>query len=248
MTAARQMKHGALAGYSAGCRCDACRAAKQAYNKAYRAVHSPPKPKAEAAHGTITRFNKGCRCEPCVLCRKEYAAAYYLRTAEATKARSRAWELANAEHVKTLKAAAHKRRMAADPDAVRERYRLWRASNREKANAAARASEARRFAANPEKVRAERAAKFAKRRGLKTDEWTLPYIAILQKDPCSYCGDPAGTIDHIVPIADGGTSEWGNLAAACQPCNTSKGKKSLLEFMLWRLSNSDSSTLQKVSA
>lgn len=40
---------------------------------------------------------------------------------------------------------------------------------------------------------------------------------------CHYCGDPATTLDHIVPKSDGGPSAQWNLTAACQPCNLIKG-------------------------
>lgn len=51
-------------------------------------------------------------------------------------------------------------------------------------------------------------------------------------DPCSYCGDPGGTVDHIVPVHHGGTSEPHNLTAACHSCNASKKARPLLMFLL----------------
>jgi len=39
---------------------------------------------------------------------------------------------------------------------------------------------------------------------------------------CFYCGEqpPAKlVIDHVVPVAKGGTDDEWNLVAACQPCN-----------------------------
>lgn len=51
---------------------------------------------------------------------------------------------------------------------------------------------------------------------------------------CSYCGDEAESIDHIVPVAEGGGNDPLNLVPACQSCNSSKGTKSLLEFLLER--------------
>ncbi len=44
---------------------------------------------------------------------------------------------------------------------------------------------------------------------------------------CQYCGaHPPATIlhvDHIRPVAEGGTNEIDNLITACQPCNSGKG-------------------------
>lgn len=42
--------------------------------------------------------------------------------------------------------------------------------------------------------------------------------------PCHYCGTPnAGTVDHVIPVARGGTNDASNLVPACGPCNYSKG-------------------------
>ena len=49
---------------------------------------------------------------------------------------------------------------------------------------------------------------------------------------CAYCGDLAGPfeIDHIYPVALGGTDDLENLTLACVPCNRSKGAKQLSEW------------------
>lgn len=39
---------------------------------------------------------------------------------------------------------------------------------------------------------------------------------------CQYCGDPADSIDHVVPRARGGRHVWENVVAACRPCNVRK--------------------------
>jgi 5-methylcytosine-specific restriction endonuclease McrA len=57
------------------------------------------------------------------------------------------------------------------------------------------------------------------------------YSSVLFSDPCSYCGQPTQAIDHIDPISQGGDGSWENLTGACTHCNSSKGTKSLLEFL-----------------
>lgn len=66
----------------------------------------------------------------------------------------------------------------------------------------------------------------------RDEKGTVEYRQILNLDPCSYCGEPSGTIDHIVPLIKGGENDWLNLTAACLSCNSSKGTKSLLEALL----------------
>lgn len=48
---------------------------------------------------------------------------------------------------------------------------------------------------------------------------------------CQYCGaHPPGVlihIDHVKPVADGGTNAIDNLVSACEPCNLGKGARLL---------------------
>lgn len=50
---------------------------------------------------------------------------------------------------------------------------------------------------------------------------------------CQYCGahtpDVLLVIDHVIPIAEGGTNDTSNLRTACQPCNGGKSDRLLLE-------------------
>lgn len=41
---------------------------------------------------------------------------------------------------------------------------------------------------------------------------------------CHYCGAPATTVDHVVPLASGGTHAVINTVPACRPCNEQKGQ------------------------
>jgi hypothetical protein len=44
---------------------------------------------------------------------------------------------------------------------------------------------------------------------------------------CVYCNAKANSADHILPTALGGEESPRNLVAACQPCNSTKGRKRL---------------------
>lgn len=55
------------------------------------------------------------------------------------------------------------------------------------------------------------------------------------EDPCVYCGKHRElTLEHIIPLIDNGTNEFGNLVLACRSCNSAKNDKSLLEFLIYK--------------
>lgn len=42
-------------------------------------------------------------------------------------------------------------------------------------------------------------------------------------DECAYCGEVAGSVDHVIPRVQGGSHDKTNLVACCIPCNRRKG-------------------------
>lgn len=64
--------------------------------------------------------------------------------------------------------------------------------------------------------------------GIDLGRWkeTLEYFEY----KCGYCRDWATCLDHIVPVAKGGTNDHGNLIPACKRCNSSKRHKDLKEW------------------
>jgi hypothetical protein len=56
---------------------------------------------------------------------------------------------------------------------------------------------------------------------------------VLKRDrfTCRYCGAQAPAVvlvmEHVVPVAEGGTNDIMNLVAACEPCNQGKGARLL---------------------
>lgn len=56
-------------------------------------------------------------------------------------------------------------------------------------------------------------------------------VLILAGHRCSYCDGPASTGDHVVPHTRGGGSTAENVVAACGRCNTSKGNRTLTEWV-----------------
>ena len=54
-------------------------------------------------------------------------------------------------------------------------------------------------------------------------------LEVLQRDQwsCFYCGQPATTVDHIIPIVKGGDPiAYDNLVSCCARCNSRKGSRS----------------------
>jgi hypothetical protein len=64
------------------------------------------------------------------------------------------------------------------------------------------------------------------------------YASTISHDPCAYCGNPADSLDHIVPKAAGGTDTWDNFTSSCMRCNRVKSMKPLLRFLCERLPDS----------
>lgn len=79
------------------------------------------------------------------------------------------------------------------------------------------------------------------RRGLKLqssgeftrEEWL--HLVESYSGRCAYCGaqEPM-TVDHVIPLSKGGSNGIENILPACRPCNTSKGTKSVEEFIMGR--------------
>jgi 5-methylcytosine-specific restriction endonuclease McrA len=47
---------------------------------------------------------------------------------------------------------------------------------------------------------------------------------------CQYCGGPANTLDHVIPLSRGGPHAIGNVVPACKPCNSRKRHRTPQEW------------------
>jgi len=99
-----------------------------------------------------------------------------------------------------------------------------------------RAEVERRRYATDEAYRFERRQHaHARRRGVKKLSVFNAELLMEQTDGrCVYCGDPATTFDHIIPVSKGGNTTRGNVAPACISCNSSKKDRDLDQFLLER--------------
>jgi 5-methylcytosine-specific restriction endonuclease McrA len=85
---------------------------------------------------------------------------------------------------------------------------------------------------DPKQVARER----EKARKLRKSQW---WLTRLNQGVCHYCGGkfkPSQlTMDHVVPIARGGTSTPGNVVPACKDCNNKKKLGTPVEELLKKL-------------
>lgn len=143
----------------------------------------------------------------------------------------KAWAKANPEKAKEGYRYQSKKWHRNNPLKVSAKHKKWRDSNLDQ--------ERKRltdYAKNNRPViisiRHARRARLAGAGGRFTaQEWGALKDSYLGR--CAYCFDAkAEHIDHVVPVAKGGTNDIGNLVPACAKCNLSKGSKSLLAFMV----------------
>ncbi len=72
-----------------------------------------------------------------------------------------------------------------------------------------------------------------KARDLKKTQWWLTKI---NRGLCEYCSQKFPreelTMDHVVPVARGGTSTKGNIVVSCKTCNTNKKLATPVDLLL----------------
>lgn len=92
-----------------------------------------------------------------------------------------------------------------------------------------RASLRRYRAANAETLRMAKALRRKLHGSRRSALLALERIA-LYGGLCYYCGAPADTVDHRIPISRGGTNLPANLVPACRSCNSRKRTRTEREF------------------
>jgi 5-methylcytosine-specific restriction endonuclease McrA len=90
--------------------------------------------------------------------------------------------------------------------------------------------------ANPQKVQVWIRNRRAKLKGLNGSHTISDILFLMneQKGKCVYCLcdiRPEFQVDHIVPVALGGSNDKGNLQLLCKPCNLDKRDKDPAEYL-----------------
>lgn len=130
-----------------------------------------------------------------------------------------------------------------NPGRQAELNRAWKEANAERYAAYVAARREEKNAKNREWQRKNKdlsRAKSAKRRTLKAANGghhtrdDIAAILKLQRKRCAVCKDhldSAYEVDHIHPVAKGGSNDRSNLQILCPLCNRRKGAKDPLDFM-----------------
>jgi 5-methylcytosine-specific restriction endonuclease McrA len=207
------------------------------------------------AHGSPTRYlsNKGCRCVACLAAVTDHHRRYDAEHRGERIGRMAAWRAANPDKTTAYSAAyyaEHREERLAYNAAYHETHReeiaagkrAWEAAHQQERRARrderlgdhAEASKRWRER-NPEQRgvdRRNRRAREARASGVHsaTDVKTQ-YVR--QEGRCYWCDEETGRhyhVDHVIPLARGGSNGPENIVIACPSCNLRKSAKLPHEF------------------
>lgn len=179
---------------------------------------------------SVSPDGRSLYCKSCTSIKAKKSAA---RNPGKSAARSKKWRANNpmTPERRAKEKAYRAQYYQENKDKQAERNRKQREANREEYREYQREYMRRWRERNPERHAQANRMNARRRRGGGMAPDTRVYMTIIENDLCAYCGGPADQIDHVVPLARGGSNEWDNLTAACLSCNYSKGTTSLLQFL-----------------
>lgn len=169
------------------------------------------------------RSSKSGKSDYCKTCTKAYVREQSVKHRD----RIAAYEDANREHRR-----AHARaKYAENAEAGRERARKWREAHPEQV----REQNRRWSTENPGRDRERQSKRRARQRDLSSYVVTDKDLRRLLGAACAVtgCTNTDIQIDHIVPVARGGSHGVGNLQPLCSAHNQSKGARLWIEFRVY---------------
>ena len=173
----------------------------------------------------ITKRRANGECSPCANARN---AAWRIANPDKEKACCAAWSAANREKTR----ARMKAWRAANKDKVSAQNSSWAAANKDKKNACL----VRWRLANPELTRLHKQNRRSREMaGGKLSKDIVSKLIRIQRGKCACgCKQHLGDdyhLDHIMPLALGGTNTDDNMQLLTATCNMQKGKKHPVDFM-----------------
>ena len=197
--------------------------------------------------GRISTYRKRCRCQSCCAVKAHQAKRWNANNADKVAASAKLRREQNREEI-SLRRSKNRQdnidlRLKQERDArfrnreaALERTRRWRERNPEKVSAGSR----RWRQENPERNREIKRDAFHRRKARLIEAFVenVNRLVVFERDDyiCQICGIecstevdwPAknfATLDHIIPLAKGGSHEYANVQLLCLRCNTSKGAR-----------------------
>lgn len=181
----------------------------------------------DASEFYVRNKERGWLCSSCIDCSKAYNKDYRTANRDKEIARHRNWYYQNQEYALEQKYEIY----WSDPELARFEAQVRRENNPELYKAIAR----KHYEENKDTYHATAIVRDQRLRANKSYKITTKEIIKLKKSPCFECGSTiAIQIDHIIPIALGGVNGIGNLMPLCKDCNLSKGKKTYMEWRVWK--------------
>jgi 5-methylcytosine-specific restriction endonuclease McrA len=160
---------------------------------------------------TNDRSRKDGKYPYCKICVKSIAKSHYQNNREKILLKAAVFRNNNRQYLRQKYASYYLRNKETQKDAIKD----WQKRNKHKLQEYAT------------KRRSSLQAKV-----FRVSEKELQRLLSL---PCCYCQTSSSdTIEHIIPLARGGSHGIGNLAGACRSCNSSKKDKTIMEFRLWK--------------
>lgn len=187
------------------------------------------------SNSTAVRFCKKCQCETerhndgrCKPCKRLYLYQWRKENPEKLRAINEKWNSQHTDEMKVAEKALYVRKRVdkiqyakeyyeKNKEALRPKKKQWQKENLD----ACRVSDQNR-----------RAAKLQS--GGRLTQGLKARLFILQRGKCACCGLPLGSnyhLDHIMPLALGGSNTDDNIQLLRQRCNNQKHAKHPVDFM-----------------
>ena len=152
---------------------------------------------------------------------------------------NRMWQFAYAQKNRKSKSEKDLKRYYSKKEEIWIKNAEYRKMNHESKLEIERASRDR----NKEKNRPSKNARQSVRNRLVSDSKYVIIYKDLKKiysQPCLTCGDTKNqSLDHKFPLSRGGEHRIGNSMTLCQPCNSSKNARTIMEWKLAKIKKGD---------